>query len=402
MRACATRAYRTATIALSVTLFGATAVFSVPASTLAATQPVTKVAAQTAPSAIVTPVTPRSDAFRADLQSRQTSMTALVTQLDNLDIQAEIAAESYNQAQQSLTEAQARLSASQANLSAAQAALDQQTSLLASRVDSMYRDGDTTNVEVLLSSTSIADFLSRAQSIATISQADAGVALELASQRDQIQTQQVDLQKAETDAESLEFSLKARKLEIEYQIADRQKMLQAAQRDLVGTLDTEAKRRTAEEMGLWHSILGGAKDIGVTVQPGSPVETALSYHGIPYVWGGASPSGFDCSGLTMYVMKQHGVVLPHHAASQYLMGAHVDPSSLQPGDLVFFGSPVHHVGMCIGGGYFVEAPHTGDFVKVSKLAGRSDLVGARRYPWRFRIGPPLGVGHVSTPGNLPK
>ena len=82
------------------------------------------------------------------------------------------------------------------------------------------------------------------------------------------------------------------------------------------------------------------------------------------------------------------------------MGTHVDPSSLEPGDLVFFGSPVHHVGMYIGGGYFVEAPHTGANVRVSKLAGRGDLVGARRYPWTYRIGPPRGVGKVSIPAGL--
>jgi cell wall-associated NlpC family hydrolase len=93
----------------------------------------------------------------------------------------------------------------------------------------------------------------------------------------------------------------------------------------------------------------------------------------------------------MYVMAQHGVTLPHHAASQYQLGTPVDKGSLQPGDLVFFGSPVHHVGMYIGGGYFVEAPHTGAYVQVSPLAGRTDYVGARRYPWRYRVGPPMGV-----------
>jgi cell wall-associated NlpC family hydrolase len=102
----------------------------------------------------------------------------------------------------------------------------------------------------------------------------------------------------------------------------------------------------------------------------------------------------------MYVMAQHGVNLPHHAADQYLMGTPVSSGNLQAGDLVFFGSPIHHVGMYIGGGYFVEAPHTGADVRVSKLAGRSDMVGARRYAWRYRVGPPRGVGKVSIPAGL--
>ena len=99
-------------------------------------------------------------------------------------------------------------------------------------------------------------------------------------------------------------------------------------------------------------------------------------------------------------MRQHGVELPHHAASQYLMGTRVATKDLRPGDLVFFGSPVYHVGMYIGGGYFVQAPRTGDFVKVSKLADRNDYVGARRYSWKYRVGKPMGVSGVSLPSSL--
>ena len=400
MRNCATYAYRVAALALGLTLATASVSFAATPQSTSGAQTLSA-AATSDPSAIPDASTPQTSAFRTELQRRQAAMNDLTAQLDALDREAEIAAESYDQARQSLADTQAQLSVTKADLGAAQDALDQQTTLLATRIDAMYRDGGTTNAEVLLSSRSITDFLSRVQSIVTISEADAGLATQLSSQRDSIEARQMDLEKADMAARALEFSLKARKLEIGYRISDRQKMLQSAQADLAGALDTEAKRRMAQEMGLWHSILSGAKDIGVSVEQGSPVETALSYHGIPYVWGGASPSGFDCSGLTMYVMKQHGVTLPHHAASQYLMGAKVDPGALQPADLVFFGSPVHHVGMYIGGGYFVEAPHTGDYVKVSKLAGRSDFVGARRYPWTRRVAPPLGVGRVSTPGNLP-
>jgi len=385
MRTCGKRAYRVVVLALSLTLATANVGFAAPSN----------------PSAIPEPSTPQTNAFRTELEKRQAELMDLTAQLDALDREAEIASESYNLAQQSLTETQEQLAVTRADLGAAQDALDQQTTLLATRIDAMYRDGNTTNAEVLLNSKSITDFFARLQSIVTISEADASLATQLSSQRDQIEARQLELEKADLEAQALEFSLKARKMEIEYRIADRQKMLQAAQSDLLGLLDTEAKRRVADEMGVWRSILSGATDLGVNVEPGSPVETILSYHGIPYVWGGATPSGFDCSGLTMYVMKQHGVSLPHHAASQYLMGAKVDPGKLQPGDLVFFGSPVHHVGMYIGGGYFVHAPRTGDYVKVSNLANRSDFVGARRYAWRYRVGPPAGVGRVSAPGNLP-
>jgi peptidoglycan DL-endopeptidase CwlO len=106
----------------------------------------------------------------------------------------------------------------------------------------------------------------------------------------------------------------------------------------------------------------------------------MQYLGVPYQWGGASPSGFDCSGFTMYVYAQVGVSLPHNAAMQYSMGSPVGREFLQPGDLVFFNG-LGHVGIYIGGNQMIHSPHTGDVVKISTLTGwyASTYVGARRY-----------------------
>ena len=105
---------------------------------------------------------------------------------------------------------------------------------------------------------------------------------------------------------------------------------------------------------------------------------ALRYLGIPYVWGGASPAGFDCSGLVMYVYAQLGISLPHYAAAQYGYGTPVSRADLQPGDLVFFDG-LNHVGIYIGGGQMVHAPHTGDVVKISPISEfGAGYVGARR------------------------
>ncbi len=109
------------------------------------------------------------------------------------------------------------------------------------------------------------------------------------------------------------------------------------------------------------------------------VAIAERYLGIPYRWGGANPiTGFDCSGFTMYVYAQLGIQLTHYTGSQWYEGVRVPPSELEPGDLVFFEPSQRgpqHEGMYIGGGRFIQAPHTGDFVKISSLSEPSYLNG---------------------------
>ena len=116
---------------------------------------------------------------------------------------------------------------------------------------------------------------------------------------------------------------------------------------------------------------------------------ALGQLGTPYVPGGASPGGFDCSGLVSWAYAQAGHPgLPHYTGALWNSGTRISSQSdLAPGDLVFFNS-LDHVGMYIGGGQFVEAPHSGDVVKVSNLSDRSDYVGAVRISG---VGPLLDV-----------
>ena len=111
---------------------------------------------------------------------------------------------------------------------------------------------------------------------------------------------------------------------------------------------------------------------------GRIVEVAHQYLGVPYVWAGGSPSGFDCSGLTQYVLAKVGIDVPHSSRLQFMSGTPVSRAQLLPGDLVFFGDPVHHVGIFAGGGQFIHAPYTGEVVRYSPFT-RSDFVGARRF-----------------------
>lgn len=97
---------------------------------------------------------------------------------------------------------------------------------------------------------------------------------------------------------------------------------------------------------------------------------AMGKIGRPYVWGAAGPSSFDCSGLTMWAYKQVGINLPHYTGAQWNAGTHVSRSQLQPGDLVFFYSDLHHMGMYVGDGKMLHAPQTGDVVKIAPMAGR--------------------------------
>jgi cell wall-associated NlpC family hydrolase len=122
-------------------------------------------------------------------------------------------------------------------------------------------------------------------------------------------------------------------------------------------------------------------------RPGDPTSvanTALSLQGTPYVWGGTTPKGFDCSGFTRYVYAQHGIPLPRTAAHQYRVGARVSPRDIRPGDLVFFSTVApgpSHVGLAIGDGRFVHAPSERSKVRVESLDTRywqRRYLGARR------------------------
>ncbi len=126
------------------------------------------------------------------------------------------------------------------------------------------------------------------------------------------------------------------------------------------------------------SIAGGGS-VGSTV-----VAKGLQHLGTPYVWGGAKPGGFDCSGLIQYLYGQEGVQIPRVSQDQFRAGRSVPSAQMQPGDLVFFqkNGDVHHAGIYMGGGKFLHAPHTGDVVKISSLSEpyyRAQFAGARRY-----------------------
>jgi cell wall-associated NlpC family hydrolase len=125
---------------------------------------------------------------------------------------------------------------------------------------------------------------------------------------------------------------------------------------------------------------GPAPSVSGSGKGAAAVRAAESQIGKPYVWGAAGPSSYDCSGLTMWAYNKVGISLPHYTVSQYQAAkSHPSMSQAQPGDLIFFGSDMHHVAMYVGGGKMVEAPYTGANVRISSATARSDISGLGRY-----------------------
>jgi cell wall-associated NlpC family hydrolase len=371
-----TRITRVVSFALMAALFAAVPAYAAPTPT---------------DSAIDVSTNADTQQFRDELAAKQQRIDEFMVQLDALDRELEVASEQYNASVDQLADMRSRVDAVEGDLANARNAYLVQSEILDSRADSMYREGSLAGIEILLDSKSVSDFMSRVKFLNTLGVRDAEIAASLNGQKQLLEKQAVELHNSKAVAESLEFELKARQIEIMLRIEEREALVTDAKDDLREFLDSEAARRQSDEAALLADILSGASKAGIQVQPGGPVETALAYHGTPYLWAGEKPGGFDCSGLLLYVFKQHGVTLPHYSGSQFQLGTKVAPTDLQPGDAVFFGSPIHHVGMYMGGGYFIHAPRTGDFVKISKLADRSDYAGARRYDWKLRTEPPTGA-----------
>ena len=155
---------------------------------------------------------------------------------------------------------------------------------------------------------------------------------------------------------------------------------------LLSKLKKEDRERLArlaqqEEDDDQKSSLAAAKALsGVSGRSGKALQYALKQIGDKYVFGAAGMTTWDCSGLTMRAFQNAGVSLPHSSRAQYSYGKSVKRSELKAGDLVFFGRPISHVGIYIGGGKMVHAPRSGSRVKIASAAnlGRKPYVGARR------------------------
>lgn len=309
----------------------------------------------------------------------------LIAEIERLDRELEVAAEEYNYANGRLKTVKKDIAQAEVDYRAISQAYATQSEIVGSRMSAMYRQGVPPELALLLGASSFSDLYQVAGYVIESGGRDAELLARLKQEKQQLERTLTSLHRDKNEAESLEFELKARKIEVGYRVKQRQAALEKKSSTLMALLRQTEQAANQDEAAVYFQLVsGGLKNVGV--ETGSPVETALAYRGIPYVWGGASKSGMDCSGLVLYVFAQHGINLPHHSATQAKLGTAVT-GEIQPGDVVFFGSPVHHVGIYVGGGYYIHAPRTGDVVRIAKLSGRRDLTAVRRYDWQVRTAP---------------
>jgi len=286
--------------------------------------------------------------------------------------------------------------------------------LFNNRMRVMYINGFDGYTSVVLDSESFGDFLSRVDNIKTIIEFDKKVIKRFKSSENKLNEKQQSLNKTKYALQNLQVENKQKldkiivTKESQNKLITQLKSEEVVSKNLQDKLITELKNEESIAKELHNKSNITAQQIvdpqvsvnkslaklneirkstpkytpsrgSATVSEGAIIAYASTFLGTPYLWGGTTPSGFDCSGFTQYVYAHFGVSIGRTTFDQINNGVQVSKDNLQPGDLVFFGTFAnpHHMGMYVGNNNYIQAPHTGDVIKISPV-GRIDYVTARR------------------------
>jgi cell wall-associated NlpC family hydrolase len=327
--------------------------------------------------------------------SKQAQARSIISQIGTIETQLSAAVERWNLANVKLARIGDDLQRSRFELGVARANFKHAQIALARRAVDVYTSSDSNStLEVLLGATNLDDLISRIDTVNRVNDQSTSVVGDVKSFRNAVAQQEAKLHRAQSEQKRVVAQRLAEKSSIQSKLAQRNELLRSVRSEIEHLRVVERARQLALARQVRAQAQAAALQtpvaaFGVTADPveapappshySGVVGIAMQYLGTPYVWGGASPSGFDCSGFVMYVYAQVGVSLPHSTYAMWNVGVPVSYDQLQAGDLVFFYG-LGHMGIYVGNGMFIHAPHTGDVVKISSMSGSyvSSYVGARR------------------------
>lgn len=308
-------------------------------------------------------------AFASPVTDKLARARVIQAQIAVLDTKAEAATEDYDVAKIAYDSVHAKVVKVQSDLKR----IDSQTTVLQTsldaRADSMYRSGPLGILDVLLGTSSFEDFAATWDFLTEQNKQESENVGKLKSLRVERVAAESELKVVQASAKTEYDTMAARRSDILAADNKAKSLLKGVESQIAQLQAADRARRNADARA------SGGGGGGTGWNWGNParaprsgvVGIALKYLGRPYVWAASGPRYFDCSGFTMFVYAQVGVHLPHSSRAQINSGARVSQANLQPGDLLFFYSPIHHVAIYIGGGKMIHAPHTGDVVSIDPV-----------------------------------